>query len=361
MTGAMSAQERAAQLVRPEIRALSAYAVAKAQGLVKLDAMENPYALPVATRERIANAVRDLPINRYPAGGGEPVKRALREAYGIDDDLAIMLGNGSDELIQIVTYALARPNAVMAVPQPSFVMYRMNAIYSGMRFVGVDLGPDFGLDLRSWREVIARERPALAFIAYPNNPTGNLFADEDVEEIVATTPGLVVIDEAYHAFAQRSFVDRMRAYPNVIVLRTLSKLGMAGLRLGYAIGAPEWIGEFEKLRPPYNVNAITQAIVPMLLADGTLLEQQAAAIRDERARLGRELARIRGVTVYPSDANFIVIRVADAPAWFNGLAKAGILVKNLHGWHPLVANCLRLTVGTPDENDLLLTALRKLT
>ena len=360
MSGRASAEQRAAKLVRPEIRALTRYAVANAQGLIKLDAMENPYALPDALRERVGNLAREVPINRYPDGSGERVKQALRDAYDIADDLAIMLGNGSDELIQIVTTALAQPGAVVAAPDPSFVMYRLNAIHAGLRFVGVDLAPDFTLDVAAWRETVARHAPVLVFIAYPNNPTANLFAVDAIEEIIVATPGLVVIDEAYQPFAQRSFLDRIREFPNLLVLRTLSKLGMAGLRLGYAVGAPAWIEELEKIRPPYNVNALTQALVPLLLSSRDILAGQAAAIRDERSRLARELASLRGVTVHPSDANFVVIRVPDAAAWFNALKDAGILVKNLDGWHRVVANCLRITIGTPTENDALVAALRTL-
>lgn len=351
---------RVAAVVRPEIRALSAYAVAKAEGMIKLDAMENPHGLPIALRERIASAVGEVPINRYPDGSADHVRSALREAYAIDDDLGIVLGNGSDELIQIITCALARPGSVMAAPDPSFVMYRTNALYMGMRFVGVDLTPDFALDLARWRDVLAQDKPALVYIAYPNNPTGNLFDDRAIEEIIRLAPGLVVVDEAYHAFAGRSFADRVRAFPNLLVLRTLSKIGMAGLRLGYAIAPRAWTGELEKVRPPYNLNVLTQVVAPIVLEERELLADQARTIREERARMGRELAALAEVTVYPSDANFIVIRVPDAPAWFNGLKSAGILVKSLHGWHARVANCLRLTVGTRPENDRLLDALRAL-
>jgi len=355
-----NAGERAAAVVRPEIRALSAYVVAKAEGMIKLDAMENPYGLPAALRERIAAAVRDVAINRYPDGSAERVKSALRAAYDIDDDIGLVLGNGSDELIQIITCAVARPGSVMAAPDPSFVMYRMNALYTGMRFVGVDLAPDFSLDMGRWGDVLARDTPALVYIAYPNNPTGNLFDQSAVEEIIRLAPGLVVVDEAYQPFAGRSFVDRVREFPNLLVLRTLSKLGMAGLRLGYAIAPRAWTDELEKVRPPYNLNVLTQAVAPLVLAEHALLADQARAIREERSRMARALAALAGVTAYPTDANFIVIRVPDAPAWFNALKAAGILVKNLHGWHARVANCLRLTIGTPDENDRLLATLRAL-
>ena len=349
-----------AAVVRPEIRSLSAYAVAKAEGMAKLDAMENPYALPEDAKARLATALAQVPINRYPDGSGEAVRAALRSAFGISDALGILLGNGSDELIQIITATLARPGAAMLAPEPSFVMYRMNAIYSGMRYVGVALKPDFSLDMPAMLAAIERERPALVYLAYPNNPTGNLFAAREVEAILHAAPGLVVVDEAYYAFADASFLPRLREFANLLVLRTMSKVGMAGLRLGYAVAAAEWITEFNKMRQPYNVNALTQAAVAALLADRSWIAEQANAIRAERARLGAALAELPGAMVYPSQTNFITLRVADAARVFEGLKARRILVKNLHGWHALTANCLRITVGTRAENDRLLAACAEL-
>ncbi len=348
-----------ATIVRPEIRALSAYVVAKAEGLIKLDAMENPYRLPESLRQALGRALAEVSLNRYPDGGAPAVHAALREAYGIDDDLGLLLGNGSDELIQIITCALAQPGAVMLAPEPSFVMYRMNALFAGMRYVPVALHDDFTLDAAAMRAAIAREHPALVYIAYPNNPTGNLFDEDALLDIVRATPGLVVIDEAYQAFAERSFMRHVRSFPNLLILRTLSKVGMAGLRLGYAVADRAWITELDKVRPPYNLGVLTQAAAPIVLRERALLEAQAAAIRAERERLGVALAAMPAVTVYPSQTNFVTVRVPDANAWFGALKAAGILVKNLHLWHPLLTNCLRLTVGTPEENDAVLNVLRQ--
>ncbi|MDQ2963305.1 MAG: histidinol-phosphate transaminase [Pseudomonadota bacterium] len=343
--------------MRPEIRALSAYAVAKAEGMIKLDAMENPYALPAAVRARLGDALARVPINRYPDGAGDAAKGALRRAFSIPAGQGLLLANGSDELIQIITSALARPGTAMLVPEPSFVMYRMNALYTGMRFIGVPLGQDFTLDRAAMLAAIEREGPSLIYLAYPNNPTGNLFAASDVEAVLRATRGLVVVDEAYYAFADESFLPRVAEFANLLVLRTVSKVGMAGIRLGYAVAAPEWIAELNKVRQPYNVNALTQVAAEVLLADTGWIAEQAAAIRSERARLAAELGRLPGTTVFPTQTNFVLVRVADANAMFESLKAGRILVKNLHGWHPLLANCLRITVGTTEENDLLLAAM----
>ena len=358
--GRRAPAEVVAAVVRPEIRALAAYAVADAGGMIKLDAMENPFTLPETIRTKIAAIVKDVPINRYPDGGGRAIKAALRATLSLPDSVGVVLGNGSDELIQIITSAVAKPGATMLAPDPSFVMYRANALYAGIRFVGVPLRRDFALDADAMRAAIERERPALIFIAYPNNPTGNLFPPEEVEDILRRAPGLVVVDEAYYAFADASFLPRVGEFPNLLVLRTVSKIGMAGLRLGYAVAAPEWTTELDKVRAPYNLNALTQAIAPLLLAEPELLAGQAATLRAERARLHAALAALRGVEAFRTQTNFLLARVPDAPRWFAGLRQAGILVKNLHGWHPLTEHCLRITVGTPAENDALVAALKSL-
>ena len=349
---------RVAATVRPEIRALSAYPVAKAEGMIKLDAMENPYALPAGVRERLASALAAVEINRYPDGSADAVKHALRTSLALSDDVALIVGNGSDEILQLITTAVARPGAAVVAPDPSFMMYRLYAVYANARYVAVPLRDDFDLDADAMLEAIDRERPALIWLAFPNNPTGNLFNAEAIEAIVRAATGLVVVDEAYYAFADRSFLPRVLDFPNLIVVRTVSKIGMAGLRLGYAAAHPAWIGELEKVRPPYNVNALTQVAVPMLLSERSLLEAQATAIRAERTRLAAALAHIPGVTVYPTATNFVLARVPDANDWFDRLRDAKILVKNLHGWHPLLSNCLRITVGTPMENDELLRVVK---
>jgi histidinol-phosphate aminotransferase len=349
-----------AAVVRPEIRALAAYKVADAAGMIKLDAMENPYALPDALRDTVGAVAAAVPVNRYPDGDADAVKKALRAHFDIPAGLDIVLGNGSDELIHLAALTVATPGTAMLAPDPSFVMYRLTALLCGMRFVGVPLKPDFALDVDAMVDAIAREEPALVFIAWPNNPTGNLFAERDVERIVQAAPGLVVVDEAYHAFAQVSFLPRIAEFANLVVLRTVSKIGMAGLRLGYAVGAPEWIAELNKVRPPYNVNGFTQAVAPVLLAERETFAAQARAIVAGRAVLEAALAALPGVTVHPTQTNFVLARVPDAEGWFDALRADRILVKNLHGAHPLLENCLRITVGTPAENDALMASLRRL-
>jgi histidinol-phosphate aminotransferase len=356
---AADVQARVASTIRADVRSLSAYHVSKADGLIKLDAMENPFALPGTLRERLARVLADVPVNRYPDGPGDAVKDALARSLPLPDGAALVLGNGSDELIQLLTTAIAAPGACVLAPEPSFVMYRLNAQYAKVRYVGVPLRPDFSLDAEAMLAAIARERPALVWLAYPNNPTGNRFARSTIERILGAAPGLVVVDEAYYAFADDSFLPRVLDFENLVVVRTVSKIGLAGLRLGYAAAHPAWIAEIDKVRPPYNVNALTQAALPVILAAADELARQATTIRAERERLAQALRGRRDVSVFPSETNFVLVRVPDAQAWFSSLLEAGILVKNLHGYHPLTSQCLRITVGTLAENDSLLAAIAR--
>jgi histidinol-phosphate aminotransferase len=343
-------------LVRPEILALKAYPVASAEGMVKLDAMENPYTLPEELRRELAGVLSRVAVNRYPTPTPQKLLDALARRMEVPRGMQLLLGNGSDELIQIVITALARPGAVMMYPSPTFVMYSMGATFSGMKAVAVPLRDDFSLDAAAFIARMKAEQPALVFLAYPNNPTGVLYPQEDVVEIIKACKGLVVLDEAYHVFAGRTFMQKLGEFPNLVVLRTVSKLGLAGIRLGYLAGRPEWIQQFDKVRPPYNVSVLTQAAALFLLERLDVLEAQAARIKADRAGLGKSLAALKGVTVFPSEANFFLMRVPDAAKTYEALKQQNVLVKNLH---PGIPNCLRVTVGTPDENRILLTALRE--
>jgi histidinol-phosphate aminotransferase len=346
-------------LVRPEVLAIKAYHVAESEGLVKLDAMENPYALPERLRDELAQTLARVELNRYPEPTGKKLRELIARTMQVPQGMDVLLGNGSDDLIQVVTLALARPGASMMYPAPTFVMYGMNANLSGMQAIAVPLRDDFSLDAEAFIARMQKQRPALVFLAYPNNPTGVLYREEDVLAILRAAQGLVVLDEAYHVFAQRSFMPRLAEFPNLVVMRTVSKLGLAGIRLGYMAGRPEWIAEFNKVRQAYNVNVLTQAAAAFMLERVEVLEEQAARIRAERTKLGAALADLPGVKIFPSQANFFLMRVPDANRVYDALLRQGVLVRNLHGGHSLLANCLRVTVGTTEENRILLAALRE--
>ena len=352
----------ASDWIRPDIQALAAYHVPEVAEVVKLDAMENPYTWPDEDiRAEWAARVASVGVNRYPDPRATELAASLREHTGLAEDQSLLLGNGSDELIQLVTLALARPGAKVLAPEPTFVMYRMIATFCGLEFVGVPLTADFGLDMPAMEAAIEAHDPAVIWLAWPNNPTGNAWPRAEVHRVADVARGLVVVDEAYQPFAQDSFVGELGERDNVVVLRTLSKLGLAGLRLGFLSGPPAWLGEIDKLRLPYNVNALTQAGAAFALDHFDRLERQATEIRRERDALAATLAAWPGVTVYPSAANFILLRVpaGSARRLFDGLLAEGILIKCLDGAHPALADCLRVTVGTPTENALFAEALKR--
>ena len=354
--------EKIQHWVRPEIRELAPYHVPDSSGLIKMDAMENPYSWPEDLHGEWLGMLADTAVNRYPDPQAREVQKKLRAVMNIPADMDVMLGNGSDELIQIIALALSAPGRVLLAPEPTFSMYRMIALFTGMKFVGVPLRDDFSLDTSAMLQAIQQHQPAVVFLAYPNNPTGNLFDRAQVDAIIQASPGLVVIDEAYHAFAGDSYMSRLGSADNLLVMRTLSKMGLAGLRLGFLVGPPSWLHEFEKVRLPYNINVLTQASVAFALDHVEVFDAQTAAIRASREQMISELQRIDGVRPYPSHANFILFRVPSGRAVpiFEGLKRAGILIKNLHRAESPLAECLRVTVGTPEENTRFLAALREL-
>jgi histidinol-phosphate aminotransferase len=355
----ISTASLAAAILRKEVLDLHAYHVPDSSGYIKLDAMENPYVLPPELRGEIAEAVAAAAINRYPDPGAASLKDKIRHVTSLPEGMDVLLGNGSDELIQLLAMAANKPGAVLLSVEPSFVMYRMIAAFTGMRYVGIPLAGDFSLDLPATLAAIRRERPALIFLSYPNNPTGNLFSAEAVVQIIQASPGLVVVDEAYYAFAADSFIPHLARYPNLLVMRTFSKLGMAGLRLGFLAGSSAWLGHLEKLRLPYNVGVLPQLVAEKLLIHHQLLLQQAEQIKRDREKLYRQLGQIAALEVYASEANFLLFRIAKATEIFNGLKRRGVLIKNLDGGHPMLRDCLRVTVGTPEENERFMIALNE--
>jgi len=353
--------DRLRQVIRQDVQSMHGYAIQPSAGLVKLDAMENPFRLPPALQRELGERLSRVAINRYPAQCVADVVAALSRHVQLPAGCKLMLGNGSDELIDMLSVACNVPGAAILAPVPGFVMYEMSAKLRRLRFVGVPLTPDFELDRSAMLAAIERERPALTYLAYPNNPTANLWDDAVIDDIVAAVGaqhGLVVFDEAYQPFSSRTWMQRLAAHEHVLVLRTLSKFGLAGVRLGYLAGAAALIDEIEKVRPPYNVSVLNAEATLFALEHADEYARQAALLRVERTRLQAALRAMPGVTAFPSEANMILARVADAKRAFEGMKSHGVLVKNVSALHPLLANCLRLTVGTPDENTLMIDALK---
>ena len=341
---------------------MHAYAIQDSAGMAKLDAMENPYQLPPVLQAELGQRLGALAINRYPGARVDELRVVLGRYARMPAGCALMLGNGSDELISLLALACTLPGASILAPVPGFVMYAMSAQLQGLTFHGVPLTADFELDEAAMLAAIAQHRPAITYLAYPNNPTANLWDDAVIERIILAAGeqgGLVVMDEAYQPFSSKSYLDRMARHGHVLLMRTLSKFGLAGARLGYLMGPQALVEQVDKVRPPYNVSVLNCECALFALEHEAVFAAQALEIREQRAVLSTALADLPGVRAYPSDANMILLRMPDALRCFVGLKQRKVLVKNVSTLHPLLANCLRLTVGTVDENRLLLAALQE--
>ena len=354
----MSLSQRMSRYLRADVQGMHGYAVQPSAGFVKVDTMENPFRLPTALRKQLGERLAEVALNRYPAERGDVLRAELAKHANMPEGCDIMLGNGSDELISLLTLAADVPGNVVMAPLPGFVMYEMSAKLQGLRFVGVPLTPDFELDGPAMLAAVREHQPALLYIAYPNNPTANLWNDDIVDAIIEAAPGLVVIDEAYQPFAARDSLARLQRHEHVLLMRTMSKFGLAGVRIGYLIGRKPLIAEVDKLRPPFNISVLNAETALFALEHVDEYAKQATTIRAEREKLHDALALLPGVTPFPSEANMILARVPDAKRVFEGMRARGVLIKNVSGLHPLLANCVRITIGTPEENPQTLAALR---
>jgi histidinol-phosphate aminotransferase len=360
----------ALKFIRQDVQSMHAYAVQDSKGFIKLDAMENPFSLPAEMQKALGQRLGKVAINRYPGARVEDLKTALRSYAQVPASHGLMLGNGSDELISLLAMATDIPGGKILAPLPGFVMYAMSAQLQGLQFIGVDLKENFELDEAAMLAAINQEKPAITYLAYPNNPTANLWDAAIIRKIIATCAaygGMVVMDEAYQPFSPSSWMDEIKANPlanaNVLLMRTLSKFGLAGVRLGYMVGPQALINEIDKLRPPYNISSINAECALFALENSEAFRAQAGMITAQRAMLLEALAKMPGFKPFPSQANMILVRVPEeiggSDAMFAQLKAKGILVKNVSKMHPLLKNCLRLTVGTAEENQAMLQALRQ--
>ncbi len=347
------------KLIRQDVQSMHAYAIQDSAGMVKLDAMENPHRLPPALQAELGQRLGALALNRYPDGRVNDLRQALADYAGMPEGFDIMLGNGSDELISLLALACAVPGGSVLAPLPGFVMYGMSAQLQGLKFIGVPLTADFELDEAAMLAAIDQHQPSIIYLAYPNNPTANLWDDAVIEKIIFAAPGLVVMDEAYQPFSSKSYLDRMARHSHVLLMRTLSKFGLAGVRLGYMMGPKALIAEIDKVRPPYNISVLNYECALFALEHRQVFAAQASELVAQRTVLLAALQAMAGVKAWNSDANMILIRVPDAGKTFEGMKARKVLVKNVSKMHPLLANCLRLTVGTAAENLQMLAALEE--
>ena len=338
------------KLVRENVRSLRPYQAEEIPCRVKLDANESPYRIPAGL---LAKKVAGVRLNRYPDPDARKLKKAVSRDLGVEP-CNILAGNGSDELIYYLIIAFGGP---VLSPAPTFSMYGIISQALGARHIGVPLDGNFDIDLRSMLAAIRKHRPKLIFLSSPNNPTGNCFSPEKIKKIIEASKGIVVVDEAYQPFSRgRGFLPQLKMHKNLAILRTLSKIGLASLRVGLLVGDEDLVGEVNKVRLPFNLNSLSQAAALEALRDRKTIRSHINAIAAERERVFGELSGMEGIEPYPSDANFILFKVDDAHNVFLRLLKSGVLIRDLSG---AIGGALRVTIGTPEENDAFIRALKK--
>ncbi|PWB76882.1 MAG: histidinol-phosphate transaminase [Candidatus Methylomirabilota bacterium] len=350
---------RLLDLIKPEVLNLTAYRAEETRpDLIKLDANESPFPLSEELRQALRDALDRVDVHRYPDAKADQLRAVLAARLQTAPE-ALVLGNGSDELIQLLLLATSAPGETVVAPAPTFSMYELIAKAQGLRFDGVPLGPRFEPDLPALIEAIERLRPKIIFLATPNNPTGGTFSEADIVKIMGVAPGLVVVDEAYGPYAGRTMLPHLVDQERLIILGSLSKIGLAGLRIGYLVAHPTLAVEVEKVRLPFNLNSFSQTAAVVLLNRHERIDANIREVVRERERLMDRLSAIPGVETFPSAANFILFRtMRSGDQVFDAVLGQGVLVRNL-GSVPGLQNCLRVTVGTRAENDRFVEVLTK--
>ncbi|GAB6078145.1 histidinol-phosphate transaminase [Hydrogenobaculum acidophilum] len=337
------------------IKLLKAYKTETTPCTIKLSSNENPFDLEESIKLELLEVIKKIEFNRYPDPHATKLRQTLAKLYDVEPD-NIMVCNGSDEAIQYLMLAIGELEEGVLIPKPTFPMYEVIANALGRPIYEVELNEHFQMEKKSLEKAISF-KPALAFISNPNNPTGNLFNDDDITFIKEHT--FCVIDEAYYDFCGKTYIKDAIKYDKVAVMRTLSKIGLASLRVGALIGTKEFIKEISKLKMPFNVSATSQAMADYILSNhADKIKSQIQTIIEERQRLKEELSKIDGIKVYDSCANFFLIKVKDADFIHKSLIKKGILTRNI-SYLPKLKNHIRISIGRKEENDALINALKE--
>jgi histidinol-phosphate aminotransferase len=345
-------------LVCEKIKSLKAYHVETVENGIKLHANENPYPPSPELLKKILARFEKLNLNRYPDPDCKTLKEAISTRIGVPTN-QLVIGNGSDELIQNLMQVFCNEGDRIAFPDPTFAMYAITAKGMGLKVHTFPLNDNWDFKATPLIERLNASHARIVFISYPNNPTGNCFSRTEIQKLVENFEGIVVLDEAYYDFSGQSFLSQMKDHNNLVVLRSLSKIGLAGLRVGYGIFPSTLVDEVNKVRLPYNSNSISQIGATELMNNFETVQKQINSIKEERTRLLDELAKIKSITAFPSDANFILFKAShDGESIYRNLIKNGVLVRNL-GAHPRLKNCMRVTIGTKAENDQFLNRLTK--
>lgn len=349
-----------ADFIRPDIVDLKPYVVNNVPHKIKMDANENPYDIPKHIKEHINKEIIDHHFNRYPDPIAIELRSALASDLGVDSN-QILIGNGSDELIGYIISAFGGSSATVIFPTPTFSIYEIFAKLFGTKIVSIPLSEEFDIRPDEFISAMDSAKRSVVFISFPNNPTGNCFSEQAIMEIIDNSKSsIIVLDEAYYEFSRKTFLRLLQLHNNIIILRTFSKAyGLAGLRVGYMISNKEIIDEVMKVKMVYNINSLSQKIALILLKHKSEMAEYINIILNERDKLIDNLSMKNELTVFDTDANFILFRVkTDAQFLFSELLKNGILIRNLNE-QELLKNCLRVTVGKPEENVAFMSVINK--
>ncbi len=340
------------------IRDISPYSVPHIDCRIKLDGNESPFGLPDDVQSKADRALKEAQVNRYPDPEAEKLIELIAKASEFSKE-GILLGNGSDELIGMLITTLANGTGKILCPAPTFSMYKLTGLAMGAEVIEIPLDENFDIDLDNTLKAIEDSDPDIVFLASPNNPTGNMYNNGKIAEIISVAKGVVVVDEAYSDFSGYTFLPLIKECENLIVLRTLSKVGFAGLRIGILFARDNLAAEINKVRYPYNINSLSQAVAEVVLDSNEFVTENIQLITRERDRVYNAMSSVSGITAYPSDANFIFFKAQDADSLFSQLVEKDILIRNFNKPGRL-ENCMRVTIGTPEENDAFLAALREI-
>jgi len=340
--------------VNSEVKEINSYSVPKINCSIRLDGNESPFETNTELLSLFSKEISEVDLNRYPDPESADLRKIISDNFNFPVE-GLLIGNGSDELIQMLIETVTGKSGVVLVPSPTFSMYRLTSLILKNNIVETDLDENFDLNTEDILNKIEVHNPDLLFFASPNNPTGNAFSQDKIIKVIEATSGIVVVDEAYFDYYGNTFIPLIKKYNNLIVLRTLSKIGFAAIRLGILFGNEEIVRQINKTRLPYNINTLSQKIAEIVLSNDELLKENYNKITGERERIFKELNKIKSIKVYQSDANFFLIKVPDAEYCFKEMTKKDILIRNLSSSSKL-DGCIRVTIGTNEENNAFLDA-----
>lgn len=342
-------------LVNSRFKNLSAYKSETEPFGIRLNLNESSFNITEMLKKEIQEEISNIAFNRYPDGSGKELIECISEYVGMDPK-QIALGNGSDELICLLLQLFIEKGDKVMIHTPTFSMYSQYAAVVGAKIVEYETNEDFDIDIDAFKKAIEQEQPKVIFICNPNNPTGRVMLVSEIETLIKGFKGIAIIDEAYSEFYGQSALKLIEKYPNLVILRTLSKaMSLAGLRIGYLLGSEKVKDYIDRIRSPFNVNVYSQAVAKVILQNVDIVKDIIAIIKEERRRVYDALCRLDGVKAFDSRANFILFKTDKRDEIYKEMQNNGIKIRSFK--EERLKDCLRVTIGLQHENDKMLSVL----